>query len=103
MDQCLLRLFREYFSGRIVTDNDEMGRHSEGVVSVLSQESKIGLLGWNLVFNRFLGLPEQENARVIAYGDDASLLIGGNPRRKLEETAAMCDSPITDWGTRQEM
>ena len=41
--------------------------------------------------------------RVIAYSDDASLLIGGNTRRELKEIAAVRGGLITDWGTWQEI
>ena len=35
--------------------------------------------------------------------DDAALLIGGDTRRELEETAAECSRLITDWGICHEM
>ena len=45
---------------------------------------------WDLLFNCFLDLLWPEDVRVIAYTNDALLLVGGNTCCKLEEIAVVC-------------
>ena len=85
-DRCLIRLFRDYFSGRMPS----IGSTPKG--------PGLGLLG-----RTFYSITSFAPVRVIGYADDALLLIGGNAHQKLEEIAVVCDSLVTGRSTRQKM
>jgi hypothetical protein len=67
------------------------------------QGSVLGPSFWNVLFDDLLRLPLPEGCTVVAYADDALLLISGNSRRELEWKGHSAINTITNWGMRNRL
>ena len=94
----LVRLFEDYFADRHAQMTLNWGSFRKALDRGCPQGSKVGPLGWILLFDSFLRLPWPSRVQATAYADDAALIIGADTRKELEETAGVCCTLIEKWG-----
>jgi len=99
----LVRLFEDYFADRHTQMMLNWGSFRKGLDRGCPQGSKVGPLGWILLFDSFLHLPWPSCVQAMAYADDAALIIGADTRKELEETAGVCCTLIENWGAQHAL
>lgn len=78
-------VIRDYFRARQITLRDRLHTHTKAVTKGCPQGSVLGPKLWNLVFDEALRRIDQtDDAEVIAYADDAALIVEGESRAQLE-------------------
>lgn len=99
----LADLYDSYFSGRRAQMTLNWGSVTRELDRGCPQGSRVGPLGWRLLFETFLRLAWPSGVEVTAYADDAALLIHADKYRDLETIAARCGDRMREWSSRYDM
>ena len=99
----LLQLLQSYLKERRVIFEFEGARHTKELTKGCPQGSILGPLLWNIIFEDFLTQDFGDDVHVVAYADDAMLVIQGRSRVDLENRAARGLRTVEEWSSRAKL
>lgn len=99
----LVSLIRDYLRQRIVVFRTENGTVRRETNKGCPQESLLGPVLWNLIFDDLLRKIERAGFNVVAYADDAVIMVKGKTRLELEEKGQHIINLIDDWCYEHKM
>lgn len=99
----LLKLLQSYLTERRVIFEFEGARHTKELTKGCPQGSILGPLLWNIIFEDFLSQDFGDDVHVVAYADDAMLIIQGRSRVDLETRAARALRTVEEWSSRAKL
>ena len=85
--QYLQTLIRSYLTDREVVFEMEGARRSKTLTKGCPQGSILGPILWNVIFEDLLRQDYGDDVHIVAYADDAMLIVGGRSRTDLVEAA----------------
>jgi hypothetical protein len=103
---CPLALFNivsDYFRERSVVIAYAGLVHERAVSMGCPQGSVLGPFLWNVLFDDLLGLRYPNGCSMIAYADDALLLLSGDSRAQIEGKFTLAIGQILEWGSRNRL
>jgi hypothetical protein len=99
----LIRIIKSYFKERTVYYRTNTVTVEKVTTKGCPQGSVLGPLLWNLVMNSLLRTNFPEKCELVAYADDAALLVCGNTRRELEEKCAASMVLLEGWAKANKL
>ncbi|KAG8335431.1 hypothetical protein J6590_108203 [Homalodisca vitripennis] len=93
----LIRIIRDYFTGRKLSFSQVNTKVEKVLERGCPQGSVLGPLLWAVLFDGLLKLDLGERVNILAYADDALVMIRGNSRREVESKTKIAMERIMVW------
>lgn len=97
VDSSVLRLLKDYFSGRKILMEAEGKTRARGVNRGVPQGSILGPTLWNTLYDGLLRLEQPEGVRIIGFADDIAVIATAMTEEELMLLANIAISRISYW------
>lgn len=95
----LVRIIRSYLNERKVTLSSGESSVTREVTKGCPQGSVLGPILWNLVFDDLLRAPLPDGTEMVAYADDALVLVRANSRNEVETKFRVIAGELERWAS----